>query len=171
MKNEHSPVDYPRAVEEAFSVSQRFNALLLQAIHPTVWQTPPPEGTGRSIGETFAHIHNVRLMWLRGKKVSAVPPKVEPRTATKAQVSRALEASSVYIRQVLRAAANRPDGKVPGFKGDVVRFLAYLLAHEAHHRGQIAQLARLSRAPVDRRTAFGIWDWGHTARDAASWGR
>jgi uncharacterized damage-inducible protein DinB len=52
------------------------------------------------------------------------------------------------------------DGKVKGFKPDVGSFLAYLLAHDAHHRGQITMLARQLGHPVSQSAMFGIWEWG-----------
>ena len=38
------------------------------------------------------------------------------------------------------------DGRVKGFRPDVAGFLGYLIAHDAHHRGQITMLARQTRA-------------------------
>jgi hypothetical protein len=35
-----------------------------------------------------------------------------------------------------------------------------LIAHEAHHRGQMLLLARQLGHPVDKSTSFGMWEWG-----------
>ena len=49
---------------ETWSIHNRINLYLLEAISdealPNVWASK-----GRSVGEQFAHIHNVRLMWLQ----------------------------------------------------------------------------------------------------------
>ena len=43
------------------------------------------------------------------------------------------------------------------FPYDAATFLAYYLAHDSHHRGQIVLLARLLGHPVSQRTMSGMW--------------
>jgi hypothetical protein len=47
----------------------------------------------------------------------------------------------------------------------VVTFVGYLLAHDAHHRGQISMLARQVGHPVPPKVGFGLWEWGALWRD------
>jgi len=47
----------------------------------------------------------------------------------------------------------------PGKKGRDVAG-AYLIAHDAHHRGQIAMLARQTGQPIPQKAMFGMWEWG-----------
>jgi uncharacterized damage-inducible protein DinB len=49
---------------------------------------------------------------------------------------------------------------VKGFKPDVAGFVGYLIAHDAHHRGQISMLARQVGHPLSKKTMFGMWEWG-----------
>jgi uncharacterized damage-inducible protein DinB len=63
------------------------------------------------------------------------------------------------VEDVLRAALES-DGRIKGFKPDVASFLAYLLAHDAHHRGQITMLARQMGHPISQSAMFGMWEWG-----------
>jgi uncharacterized damage-inducible protein DinB len=35
-----------------------------------------------------------------------------------------------------------------------------LIAHEAHHRGQICMLARQTGFPLDPKAHYGMWEWG-----------
>ena len=59
----------------------------------------------------------------------------------------------------MRPALNG-DGRIKGFKPDAASFFAYLVAHDAHHRGQIAMLARQLGHPVSQSVMFGMWEWG-----------
>ena len=52
------------------------------------------------------------------------------------------------------------DGRVKNFKPDAASFLAYLLAHDAHHRGQISMLARQLGQTLPQSVNFGMWEWG-----------
>ena len=72
---------------------------------------------------------------------------------------RALAASCRAVHDVL-ARSLAGDGRIKGFKPDVASFLAYLFAHDAHHRGQITMLARQLRHSRPKSVAFGIWEWG-----------
>jgi hypothetical protein len=62
-------------------------------------------------------------------------------------------------------ALHDPAGKVPSCKPNVVTFIGFLIAHDSHHRGQIAMLARQVGHPVDRKTFYGRWEWGSLWRD------
>jgi uncharacterized damage-inducible protein DinB len=41
----------------------------------------------------------------------------------------------------------------------VAGFLGYLIAHDAHHRGQITMLARQLGHPLPQKAMFGMWEW------------
>jgi hypothetical protein len=55
------------------------------------------------------------------------------------------------------------DGRVEGFRPDVPAFFSYLVAHDAHHRGQITQLARQAGNPLPQKAMFG-WRSGEPGR-------
>ena len=104
-----------------------------------------------------AHIHSVRLMWLKAAKVASLPGALE-QDARINEAKAALEASAETMTEFLRGALET--GRVPNFKPDAWAFVAYLIAHEAHHRGQMTQLARLLGHPVSKSVNFGLWEWG-----------
>lgn len=45
-----------------------------------------------------------------------------------------------------------------GFRPDVAGFLGYLIAHDAHHRGQITMLAQQLGHPLPQKAMFGMWE-------------
>ena len=47
-----------------------------------------------------------------------------------------------------------------GFKPHITAFLGYVDAHESHHRGQIALSLKQSGHTLDKKVAYGIWEWG-----------
>jgi uncharacterized damage-inducible protein DinB len=162
--------DCRQSFEEMLAVSQNINLSLLQAIADEAWNAKPPGGKGRGIAPLFAHIHNVRLMWLVAqKREGEIPEKVDPENLTKAGARKALDASASALRVVIREAAQTPEGRIRDFKPNVAHFVAYLISHEAHHRGQITQLARALGYAVDQKTMFGMWSW-NTHRKEAGFG-
>ena len=49
---------------------------------------------------------------------------------------------------------------------DVVHFLAYFVAHEGHHRGQIVLLARQTGHRLPGEITAGLWQWSQRAKEA-----
>jgi uncharacterized damage-inducible protein DinB len=116
---------------------------------------------GRSVGELFAHVHNVRLMWLQATApaLHAAQVKLEKEQAGDVAVLRAsLTQSAEAIASMLAQAI--PAGKVKGFKPHPCAFVGYLIAHESYHIGEIGVALQQSGHPLDKKTAFGIWAWG-----------
>ena len=146
---------------ETWDIHNRVNLYILEAIEPE-HLTDVSASKGRNVGEQFAHIHNVRLMWLK----SAAPEllgklkKIEKDDATnKKLLQQSLTDSGRAINLVL-AKSIESDGKIKGFKPHVAAFLGYLISHESHHRGQIALSVKQSNHPLSKKISFGIWEWG-----------
>jgi len=149
-----APVD---AALRSFAIHNRINIYLLDNLAPEVWALTPPGGKGRTISAIVAHIHNVRLMWLKAAKIPGLPEPME-KEATLSESKAAIEASAAIMGSFLQAALT--SGRVPNFKPDAWAFAAYLIAHEAHHRGQISLLARQLGHPISKSVNFGMWEWG-----------
>jgi uncharacterized damage-inducible protein DinB len=146
---------------ETWAIHNRINLYLLDAI-PDEALGAALAAKGRTVFDLFAHIHNVRLMWLK----SAVPAllaglqKIEAKgTGDRGQLRSALEASGNAVEQLLRQGL-ATGGKIKGFKPHAVAFLGYLIAHESHHRGQIGWALKFSGHPLDQKTAYALWEWG-----------
>jgi uncharacterized damage-inducible protein DinB len=156
--------DVADALLHAFATNDRINQYLLAQLPPAAWDAAPSGGRGRSVAAIVAHMHNVRVMWLKTIPGAVVPAQLDRETVTPAQAADALGESRAALADVL-AAALAGDGRVKGFKPDVVGFFGYLVAHDAHHRGQIAMLARQVGHPLPKTAAFGMWEWGSRGRE------
>jgi uncharacterized damage-inducible protein DinB len=150
----------PVALLNAFNTNNRINQYLIDSIPAKAWRAAPPGGKGRVIAAIVAHMHNVRVMWLKAAaKGSEIPEQLDRARATPSQAMRAMEQSRLALSVVISNALEA-DGRIKGFRPDVAGFLAYLIAHDAHHRGQIAMLARQVGHPLPQKVMFGMWEWG-----------
>ena len=163
-----APIDLGQAVVSALATSERINQFLVESLPDAVWRGDPPSGEGRNVAAIVAHIHNVRLMWLKAAaKGSRIPPQLDKSTATPAQARKALAASYAAIEKVVRSSLEG-DGKIKNFPPDAVAFVAYLIAHDAHHRGQICSLARQLGHRLPNAVTFGMWEWNKRRQEAIS---
>ena len=146
---------------ETWHINNRINLYLLEAI-PEENLTDGLVSKGRKVGEQFAHINNVRLLWLKEALPSALEKttKVEKEMAGDKKLLRdCLTKSGEAIAGMLENAVN-DGGRVRGFKPHVTAFVTYLGSHEAHHRSQIILALKQSAHPVDKKILFGIWEFG-----------
>jgi uncharacterized damage-inducible protein DinB len=146
---------------ETWQIHDRINLYLLDAVDPQSLGSHSAS-KGRSVGEQFAHVHNVRLMWLK----SAAPEllkglnKIEAEQANdKKLLAKSLTESGKAIGTLLTQSLEA-GGKVKGFKPHAAAFLGYLISHESHHRGQIALSLKQAGKPVDKKISYGLWEWG-----------
>jgi uncharacterized damage-inducible protein DinB len=147
------------AILETWDINNRINLFLLEAIEEANLNATAAS-KGRTVGEQWAHVHNVRLMWLKEGLTEALTSvqKIEKQGITKALLEEQLTLSATAIRQML--SNGLAAGKIKGFKPHPTAFLGYLVAHEAHHRGQIVLSLKQAGNPVDKKTLFGLWEWG-----------
>lgn len=149
----------PDALLSAFDTNNRINLYLIENLPAEAWNAKAPDGKGRTIAAIVAHMHNVRLMWLKAAKAENLPDSLDKTTVTAATACKALEESCKALRELM-GAAMATDGRIRSFKPDVAGFLGYLIAHDAHHRGQIAMLARQVGHALPQSAMFGMWSWG-----------
>ena len=144
---------------ETWEIHNRINLYLLESLSE-VSLSGTASSKGRTVGEQFAHIHNVRLMWLKAAmpELLAGVEKIEKEEITKKQLKEQLTKSGKAITQLLEHAL--ANGKLKGFKPHPTAFMGYLIAHESHHRGQITLSLKQSNNLPDKKILFGLWEWG-----------
>lgn len=150
----------PGALLNAFNTNNRINQYLIDHLPASAWKARTADGKGRTIPAIVAHMHNVRVMWLKMAAKDSQPlTQLDRNKVTPAQALRSMEQSRQALSLVISRALES-DGRIKGFRPDVVGFLGYLIAHDAHHRGQIAMLARQMGHPLPPKAMFGMWEWG-----------
>lgn len=146
---------------EAWRTNHRINLLLIDRISDAGMAATLSTRGGRDVVRQFAHLHNVRVWHLqarakslaKGLKVFATHER-PARTPLKA----ALSASAEGVERMLRAAVEGQPGARVSRKGPV-QTVAYFIAHESHHRGNILLTLKQTGHPLDSRLRYAIWDW------------
>ena len=111
-----NPFELAHALLEAYAVNERMNQHLLAHLDERAWRAQPPGGKGRTIAAIFAHIHNVRHMWLEvSAKGTRIPAKLDRNTCTRKHAMAALAKSAEAVGKLLAAGLAHADGRVEGF--------------------------------------------------------
>jgi uncharacterized damage-inducible protein DinB len=156
----------------AWRTNNRVTVYLIEQLPAELWSMNVPGSPRRTIRMLAAHIHNARCSWIRmiGERHGvAVPQSVDGRVVRPAELKRALERSSRGMIELIRLGLSR-DGEIPpaawqNFPTDLVHFLSYFVAHEAHHRGQLVMLARQLGHRLPAEVTAGLWQWKKRSRE------
>jgi uncharacterized damage-inducible protein DinB len=171
-------VDLCQVLVESYAVNERMNQIVLEHLDPAAWRTKLPGSKGRTIAAIFAHVHNIRRKWLR---LSAphlnLPAPLDRARCTQKQarvallesgarcsemladaLPRSMPRASVALGEPRRVETFRRDGWARPWPAGAA-MLAYMITHDAHHRGQVCMLAHQLGFPVPTPAASGIWGW------------
>ncbi len=167
-----------RSAARIFAVNDRINQTIIERLDANAWTAKPP-GKVRSIAAIFTHVHNVRCKWIRLTAPHLkVPPQLARTNCTPAQARVALAESGSRCVEMLAEALDG-GGRIEKFHRDGwaqpwpagVEMLCYMLAHEAHHRGQICMLAHQLGFPLPKEVGYGMWNWEKLWRERGAPGR
>ncbi|HSB52911.1 MAG TPA: DinB family protein [Gemmatimonadales bacterium] len=156
--------------------NNRVTVFLVEHLPPELWASAVPGAPRRTIRMIAGHLHNARCMWIKtlGQELGIpVPVSVDRRRVGCRELARALERSSRGISRLLALGYDR-GGSLPRVSTytwrnlplDVGHVLAYFVAHEAHHRGQILLSARLLGCRLPPEVTAGLWQWTKRSAEA-----
>jgi uncharacterized damage-inducible protein DinB len=168
-------VDLADAVIATWKTNNRVTVFLFENLPSELWPTTIPGTSRRTVRTIAGHIHNARCMWIKmlGQRHGIrVPKRVSLPTVTRKELLPALAQSSRGIVELLALGISH-GGKIPAsgvawlnLPVDVVHVLAYFVAHEGHHRGQIVMLARQTGHRLPSEITAGLWQWSKRTKEA-----
>ena len=146
---------------ETWQINARVVLYTLDAVDEAVFALPAP-AKGRSAPQMFAHIHDVRehLRLESGKALPDGVAKLGKQDRYDRETLRAALESSGQGIEAMVGSALAAGKRISGFKPHTPAFVGYLISHEGYHLGEIGVALREAGHPLDRKAAFGIWEWG-----------
>jgi uncharacterized damage-inducible protein DinB len=161
-------VDLCQVLVESYAVNERMNQIILEHLDHAAWRASVPGPKVRTIAAIFTHVHNIRRKWLR---LSAphlkLPVPLDRASCTQKQGRAALAESAAGCSRMIAEALSASTSGVHLFRRDGwakpwpagAAMVAYMISHEAHHRGQVCMLAHQLGFPLPIEAASGIWGW------------
>ena len=152
------------------------NQILIEHLDPTAWRAKP-SGEVRTIAAIFTHMRDVRTKWVRLTAPHLKVPRQLNRTqCTPQQASAGLAESAARCAEMLAEALGDGGSRIEKFRRDGwgrswpvgVEMLCYMIAHEAHHRGQVCMLAHQMGFPLPNEVMAGIWNWEKLWKECGS---
>jgi uncharacterized damage-inducible protein DinB len=155
--------------------TNRVTVYLIEHLPTELWAAIVPGAPRRTVRMIAGHIHNARCMWIRtlGKAHGIeVPEPVDRRRVGPRQLLPALKRSSRAMVSLLQLGCDH-GGTIPPSASytwrnlplDVGHVLAYFVAHEGHHRGQIVMLSRQLGCRLPAEVTAGLWQWSKRATE------
>jgi uncharacterized damage-inducible protein DinB len=167
MRPQKAAIEPGPAAVRIFAANERINQMLIEDLDPAAWRAKPP-GKVRTIAAIFTHMHNVRTKWIRLTAPHLkVPAQLDRAHCTPQQARAGLAESAARCAEMLAEGLGGSEGRVEEFLRDGwakpwpvgAEMLCYMIAHEAHHRGQVCLLAHQLGFPLPKEVAQGIWNW------------
>ena len=170
-----SRLDLADTLVPVWRTTNRVTVFLIEHLPSELWAAIVPGAPRRTVRMIAGHIHNARCMWIKtlGKEHGIeVPEPVDRRRVGPRQLVPALNRSSRGMVSLLKLGCDH-GGTIPPSASytwrnlplDVGHVLAYFVAHEGHHRGQIVMLARQLGCRLPAEVTGGLWQWSKRAKE------
>lgn len=150
----------------AWRLNNKTNLILLRGIPQKGFAAVPLASRGRTVASQFVHMHKVRWAWMRfnGENVRGIPVFRKGAQPSRARLLKAFRISGKAVENYV-ASRLRAGGRIKYFKGQPVRWLIYMIAHESHHRGSILLALKQNGMRMPEKVALtGVWltwYWGN----------
>jgi uncharacterized damage-inducible protein DinB len=151
-------------IVEAWEIHNRIQVYVLESLQDEALICAS-QGRGRTVADHFAHIHNVRLMWITASApdlmagLNKLDKPDKNASVSKQTLLQSLIDSGAAISSLVKASI-AVGGKVKGFKPNVAAFFGYMVSHESYHQGKIDLILRQAGQPIDDKIHYGMWEWG-----------
>ncbi|HWJ90384.1 MAG TPA: DinB family protein [Flavisolibacter sp.] len=146
---------------EAWNTGNKINLMLVANTSADGLQKTLSTRGGRTVAEQLLHMHSVRMQWLEtsAKELfNNYRSNGKDAGADATALSARFTESGKAIEQFIGESWDN-GGKVSGFRKGLIPFIAYLLSHEAHHRGNILLTLKQSGIKLPDALKWGIWEW------------
>jgi uncharacterized damage-inducible protein DinB len=168
--------DLRETILNAWRTSNQLTVFLVEHLSPGLWAAAVPGAPRRTIRMIAGHMHNARCGWIKtlGQEFGVpVPRSVDRRRVGRRELAQALHRSSQGMLRLLALGCEQ-GGTIPTASAyvwrnlplDVGHVLAYFVAHEAHHRGQMVLVARALGDRLPAAVTDGLWQWNKRAAEA-----
>jgi uncharacterized damage-inducible protein DinB len=172
-----------------FAANERINQLLIEHLDRAVWTARTPGNVRSIAAIfTHMHNVRAKWIRLTAPHLK-IPAQLNRAHCTPQQARRALAESAARCEEMLAAVAaettraettraettrketTRKEKRIPQFVRDgwakpwpagpalLTDMLSYMLAHEAHHRGQVAMLTHQLGHPLPKQVISDMWNW------------
>ena len=142
----------------SWNQNNQINLYLLDNIEKD-WLPKKLNGKGRTIGEQFIHINNIRSFWI-GKVGEKIDLKIDKKHANSKRILKeALRRSSQIMSDTLYQLFEQES--IKGYKPHPTAFFVQMIAHESHHRGQVMTIIARNDLKINKSVNFGLWSWNN----------
>jgi uncharacterized damage-inducible protein DinB len=146
---------------DAWRTNNKVSLLFIELIDDEGMKKTLSHRGGRTVYEQLVHLNNVRTQWLHvvDKRIAINHKSIEKgKPYDRDALYEAFEDSSKGIEDFIQASWEK-GGKVNSFRKGLIPFISYLIAHEAHHRGNMLLTLKECGMKIPDEMKWDIWDW------------